>query len=519
MRKYGKYERMPDGTRAKQPEPKAILLQTYFTSLLCMVLCVTMFFGTTFAWFTSEVVSEGNEIYIGSLDVGLEKLENAKWVSLNPETGSDAKLFDGSTKWEPGYTALETIRITNEGELSFRYALTFANAAIQNRWGTTAKVTLADVAKHFTVYVYEGAIPAGEEPQSFADIEASAAVAPDKKEAGKNYWSAVRLGTNPATLADILERGLPLLSGNMEAVLPEKSDPAAAQPDYSAAANPTEQVWTIALHMDATEMPQGLLEEQVKALLEEEQAKLQADPSAIIKTEEELKTEVLTAWQSSINAMMGHSINMNVKLTAHQRAHEEDAFDSSYDLKAHVTNLGELDIQYTSGIGGTAAPMKLDAAYQFLPVESADEVQNVPYKNYVADFAVWADRDIKANSIALAGYYSLFCEGWNDGNWIAMTIDSDEIFKTSDINEKNPIRLVKDLYYPVTYELLCLFGNDGVGFLCGLAEREENGGVEAGTVITVELRLYEVAETGVGTGNYIETGNYIVAGNYTYTFE
>ena len=49
MRKYGKFERMQDGTRAKPPKVKNVLLQTYFTSLLCMVLCVSMFFGTSYA--------------------------------------------------------------------------------------------------------------------------------------------------------------------------------------------------------------------------------------------------------------------------------------------------------------------------------------------------------------------------------------------------------------------------------------------------------------------------------------
>ena len=73
MKKYGKYEKRPEGVPAKQPKVKSALLQTYFTSLLCMVLCVTMFFGTSYAWFTSEVSNTGNEIYIGTLDVGLFK--------------------------------------------------------------------------------------------------------------------------------------------------------------------------------------------------------------------------------------------------------------------------------------------------------------------------------------------------------------------------------------------------------------------------------------------------------------
>ena len=48
MRKYGKYERMPDGTRAKQPEPKTVLLQTYFTSLVCIILCTPVFWPRDF---------------------------------------------------------------------------------------------------------------------------------------------------------------------------------------------------------------------------------------------------------------------------------------------------------------------------------------------------------------------------------------------------------------------------------------------------------------------------------------
>ena len=97
MKKYGKYERMPDGSRAKQPEMKSVLLQTYFTSLVCLLLCVTMFFGTTYAWFTSEVTNTGNEIYIGTLDVELQKQVGGEWVSLqnvSDETAEVHRLFD-----------------------------------------------------------------------------------------------------------------------------------------------------------------------------------------------------------------------------------------------------------------------------------------------------------------------------------------------------------------------------------------------------------------------------------------
>ena len=75
MKKYGKYEKRPEpkviakspAKKAdKQPKVKSMLLQTYFTSLLCLILCVTMFFGTSYAWFTSEVNNSANETYVGT---------------------------------------------------------------------------------------------------------------------------------------------------------------------------------------------------------------------------------------------------------------------------------------------------------------------------------------------------------------------------------------------------------------------------------------------------------------------
>ena len=158
MRKYGKYEKMPDGTRAKQPTAKNVLLQTYFTSLLCMILCVTMFFGTTFAWFTSEVKNVGNEIYIGTLDVGLYKGTTDLSVVGN--------LFDKDIRWEPGYTSLETIQVVNEGNLAFDYRLTFTDGQVDGK----TDETLQKAAEWFDVWVYHNdanEIPA---PKNYMEI-------------------------------------------------------------------------------------------------------------------------------------------------------------------------------------------------------------------------------------------------------------------------------------------------------------------------------------------------------------
>ena len=123
MKKYGKYETVPVSAAQKKAAQKSVMLQTYFTSLLCLVLCVVMFFGTTYAWFTSEVNNVNNEIYIGILDVEMEKaLPDGTWASLSELENrvNKTNLFDRNIRWEPGYTTLETIRVVNKGDLAFR---------------------------------------------------------------------------------------------------------------------------------------------------------------------------------------------------------------------------------------------------------------------------------------------------------------------------------------------------------------------------------------------------------------
>ncbi len=464
MRKYGKYERMPDGTRAKQPEPKAILLQTYFTSLLCMLLCVTMFFGTTFAWFTSDVVSEGNEIYIGTLDAELEVLKGSDWY--NVETNPDVKLFDDSIAWEPGYTSLETIRITKGGDLSFRYALTFTDGKID---GNTNDPELLKIAQYFTVYVHAGEFKDAEDPKpaTFADIETSAAKA-------DGTWRAVKMGNASATLADILTQELPVLDGIIE-------NDAAIEAD----------TYIIALHMSET-AGEGATEEDSIQLSED---------------------------------MMGKRIGLNVKLTAHQQTYESDAFNPNYDLGAFaqtlakVTPLEDKTINYYWGLSGsTSDSMTLDTAYQFEPTMTLEEAKASPYVYYLADFVVWADKDVPGDSMALAGYYHEWCQHKNN-QWIALT--------TSDtIPANTPIRLVEGMgngSITVNYEALCEYGNDGIGFRCGAADIT-NEKVNAGTTITVQLRLYETYSKeeclrlfGYASTNK-QTGKYIVVGEYSYTF-
>ena len=216
MKKYGKYEKMPDGTRVKQPPVKSMLLQTYFTSLLCLVLCVTMFFGTSYAWFTSEVNNTGNEIYIGILDVDLQKKSGSDWPSLSAtaEGTYATKLFSGEVRWEPGYTALETLKVVDKGDLAFNYELTFTDGTISG--ATTA--TLQDIAKWFDVWAFDH--------QASTTYTAPVAYAEISEDAG---WTKV------GTLAEVLD-GKAVFKGGMN-----ESDVVNGNPEHT---------YTIALHMN-----------------------------------------------------------------------------------------------------------------------------------------------------------------------------------------------------------------------------------------------------------------------------
>lgn len=277
MRKYGKFERMPDGTRAKPPKVKNVLLQTYFTSLLCMVLCVSMFFGTSYAWFTSEVKNQGNEIYIGTLKVDLDKKtgngEN-DWASLSAknEDGTNTNsLFDKNIRWEPGYTALETIKVVNEGDLAFKYNLTFTDGLVN---GAPNNDLLVKVAKNFVVYVHAGEYEQGETYDDFKAITAS------------EKWKPVMNGDQVATLADILQGNLNVLSGSMMNVR-GAVDPNATLPGPNDS-NPITDTYIIALHMNE-----------------------ETDSDDVAK-------------------IMGQKIQMSVKLVAYQMSKETGAF-AGYD--------------------------------------------------------------------------------------------------------------------------------------------------------------------------------------------
>ena len=90
-------------------------------SALSLVVCFAMLIGSTFAWFTDSVTASSNIIQTGTLDVKLEYKTDwsDNWAPVNEST----KIFDNQLLYEPGYTEVIYLRVSNAGSLALKYML------------------------------------------------------------------------------------------------------------------------------------------------------------------------------------------------------------------------------------------------------------------------------------------------------------------------------------------------------------------------------------------------------------
>ena len=152
-------------TKAKSSK-RALLI-----SGLALFVCITMLVGSTFAWFTDSVTSAGNKIQAGTLKIDLELLEeDGSWTSIKD---SQKALFDYD-KWEPGYTEVKVLRVTNKGTLALKWIAKLVSAN-----------TLTDLANVIDVYV-----------------NTSATEYPAERENLDNWYNAGTLATFINTIED-----------------------------------------------------------------------------------------------------------------------------------------------------------------------------------------------------------------------------------------------------------------------------------------------------------------------------
>ena len=98
-------------------------------SVLSVALCAAMLVGSTFAWFTDSVTSAGNIIKSGTLDVTMEWANGTSDPTQNDigqwQDASKGAIFDYDL-WEPGYTEVRHVKISNIGTLALKYEVRIA---------------------------------------------------------------------------------------------------------------------------------------------------------------------------------------------------------------------------------------------------------------------------------------------------------------------------------------------------------------------------------------------------------
>lgn len=207
------------------------ILKTYWISLISLMLCVTMFFGTTVAWFSDDVTAPYNRIDVGTLSVKLEyKKPGSKntYVDMVKEANTKtttAKVFDSDIPWAPGYTAVREIRVSNHGSLNLRYMFTFQEGEKDGsyKWDK-------EVAKWFEVYVKDGSFAGYDLPDNYTELK-------NEIKNGVKVWTPVMtMDGEVANLAQIVEQKLTV---NTETIM-HKEDSQADDTTHS---------FLIALHM------------------------------------------------------------------------------------------------------------------------------------------------------------------------------------------------------------------------------------------------------------------------------
>ena len=89
-------------------------------SVLALTLCIAMLVGSTFAWFTDSVKSNGNIIKSGTIDVDMQWTDDL--TQDNWGDASEVSIFNYN-KWEPGYTDVKYVKVINKGNLNLKWKL------------------------------------------------------------------------------------------------------------------------------------------------------------------------------------------------------------------------------------------------------------------------------------------------------------------------------------------------------------------------------------------------------------
>ena len=353
MRKFGKYEKMR----------KNAILQTYITSLLCLLLCVTMFFGTSMAWFSDTAESTYNEMYVGTLEIELNHatfkngaIDATKGTNGYVAVDGTHKILDESIKWEPGYTAVEKFELIENGDLAFSYQMgiecEFDESTDENGVVTTAASKEA-IAGAITVWNYTGknaenyTLPANFDVMKAAD------------------WEPV------GTLLEVIEDNRAVFSGEMEKDKVNATTTVTENDKQTTVDAPAKAYHIIALHMEETF----------------------ADSSVQGKTLDDI----------------------TIKLVATQKPSEQDAFGSNYDKDIILVNTTE---ELEDAIEKGATNILLGAGNFTVDLYNAANRDSLTITGQGADTKIaFKDQQVRASQFKQLKISNCTIERMPDKNW------------------------------------------------------------------------------------------------------
>ncbi len=528
-----------------------------FSSAVALVICFSMLLGTTYAWFTDTVTSANNRIVSGTLEIDLLMDTGAGYTSIAEGSGN---IFDigttannsNKTLWEPGKTQVAYLAIENKGSLDIKYQVNLNTYLPAGQTVDMSKAMLYSItpdAEYGEVTAWNPAAAQEVHLGMNAGIVTNVAL-----EAGTTHYFALSIHMKEEAGNEYQDKeidfDLTVLASQLaseEDSFDHLYDELATYPNGIYVVKPSEGLIT-----EGTDAGDGL------KYFEKENAEGTFKVSGYAEDVVNVTYKVLPTVAGGIELAEGtDAVTYDIDVDGHHEDHpvkveifaglglidvkvyhydqlmpadsysydsvtgfvtfETDNF-SPYTITffqaplADVADTGKMTVNARiNSFGGTAEPIELDTSYQFKPTTSYEDAVNATYGKWHADFVVYADKDVDEGSMALAGYYEAFCELINY-DWIALTNDGFEV------KAGEEIRLVYSMGgITLNYEEICFYGNDGVGFCCGAADLD---GSNAGTTLTVELRLYETEKPSPENGNSanVETGKYIVAGSYSYTF-
>jgi len=529
-----------------------------FGSLMSLLLCCSMLVGTTFAWFTAEVKSEGNIIKSGILDVEMtwSKTENGTYADA-----SEGAIFGGDILWEPNHTQTRYIKIENTGNLALKYQLKVIPADTSSdalKLGEVIKVSVDDVEFNtLKYYMTAGASIVGEQMLSPAQsIDYKISLHMDEL-AGNEYKNlsagngfVVQLlatqetyeedsnGSDydadakyPATYGGFV--GVTSASGTEVTVSVTQNNA-----DASTATAPVAELATV----------------KVDVALVNTDAEGNGQVSVNIEPKDDVEANVsvaadqaFVAYEITVDGLKDLSTNatpipvslyIGTGLTGVEVYHDGTLIASTYDagtgyVSFATTSFSPFDILFDkveeeeeivtmpkakvtklSDMPVIDDETTLDTAYTFATVDTVEQAQASNFRYWHADFVVSFDKEIAAETVGLAGQYDAWSENWVYFAVPALTAEE----------AGAGVRLLKDgakligmsaneIF--INYEELCGAVKE---FNCGAYVIDES--VAADTTMTVELRMYEVkdpSETDNNSWN-VETGNYITVGKFTHKF-